>query len=161
MDFGHLLQNGFRLTGLFPFSPDQLESVTAGKSMAASSQPTTSDEAQLLAIRNYLRSQNVDEDIIKRTLEDILLKKKGVSRTDIFASELASLIHSSGHLVVGKDAVDSRLTTKELGQILLESDFQAQLDMRTSKKRGKVLKPASSAPKKPAAKLDAQRKHCD
>ena len=75
MDFGHLLQNGFRLTGLFPFSPDQLESVTAGKSMAASSQPTTSDEAQLLAIRNYLRSQNVDEDIIKRTLEDMLLKK--------------------------------------------------------------------------------------
>ena len=100
----------------------------------------------------------MDEDIIKRTLEDILLKKKGVSRTDIFASELASLIHSSGHLVVGKDAVDSRLTTKELGQFLLESDFQAQLEMRTSKKRGKVLKPASSAAKKPAAKLGRPKK---
>ena len=100
----------------------------------------------------------MDEDIIKRTLEDILLKKKGVSRTDIFASELASLIHSSGHLVVGKDAIDSRLTTKELRQILLESDFQAQLDLGTSKERGKVLKPASSAAKKPAAKRGRPKK---
>ena len=106
-----------------------------------------------------MRSQNVNEDIIERTLEDILLKKKGVTRTDIFASELASLIHNSGHLVVGKDdAVDSRLTTKELGQILLESEFQAQLDVRTSKKRGKVLKPASGAAEKPAAKRGRPKK---
>ena len=122
--------------------------------MAAKIQPTTTDEAQLLAIRDYSRSQNVDEEIVKRTLEDILLKKKGVTRIGVFAFEPASLILNNRPLIVGKgDAVDSRLTTKEL-----ESDFQAQLDMRTSKKRGKVLKPASSAAKKPAAKRGRPKK---
>ena len=128
------LPSFFRKTGICPFSPEQLKSLAPNKS----TEPQLSaDEAQLLSVRNSLREHGVADEVIARTLEDILLTKKNSSRSDVFAAELARLLLKKGGLPAKKLVVDSRLTSKDLGQILLEKEFDVAVSSRTKTARDK------------------------
>ena len=101
-------------------------------------------------MRNSLREHRVADAVIERTLEDMLLTQRNTSRSDVFAAELASLILKKGALPAKKLMVDSRLSSKQLGQILLEKEFEAAKSIRTKTARekaksSKLRKPAKDA----------------
>ena len=143
ISFHTLLPSSFCKTGIYPFSPEQLKSFEPNKN----TEPQLSaNEAQLLSVRNSPREHGVADAVIERTLEDMLLTKRNRSRSDVFAAELASLILKKGDLAAKKLVVDSRLSSKELGQILLEKEFKASKSSRVKTAREKAK---SSKQKKP------------
>ena len=143
ISFHTFLPSSFRKAGIYPFSPKHLKSLAPNKN----TEPQLSaNEAQLLSVRNSLREHGVADAVIERTLEDMLLTQKNTSRSDVFAAELASLILKKGDLAAKKLVVDSRLSSKELGQILLEKEFEAAKSSRAKTAREKVK---SSKQKKP------------
>ena len=137
--FHTLLRSSSCKTGIYPFSPEQLKSLAPNKSPEPQ---LSADEAQLLSVRNSLRENGVADAII-----ELLLTKRNRSRSDVFAAELASVILKKGGLAARKLVVDSRLSSKELGQILLEKEFEAVKSSRAKTAREKAK---SSKQKRPA-----------
>ena len=79
-----------------------------------------------------------------------MLTNRGKSRSDVFAEELARIVLKKD--VAPKTlAVDSRLPSKELGQILLEKEFHAAVISRdkTNRKKTKSTKRRMKSPAKP------------
>ena len=118
-------------------------------------------------MRDTLRTHGVSDGVIGRTLEDIMLTNRGKSRSDVFAEELARIILKKD-VPAKTRAVDSRLPSKELGQILLEKEFNAAVNSRdkTNRKKTKSTQRQMKSPAKPGEenhrqKGDARKKFCD
>ena len=105
------------------------------------------NQEKLILVRDSIRSLSVEEHIVKRTLGDMLLAEKGLTRTDVFCVELEKLMRAKGEKK-SKNAVDCRLSSQELGQICLLTNFQdvkkkrneATADKRKKSKKETVKK---------------------
>ena len=76
----------------------------------------------------------------------MLLAEKGLTRTDVFCVELEKLMQAKGEMK-SKNAVDCRLSSQELGQICLLTNFQ---DVK--KKRNEATADTSKKSKKETVK---------
>ena len=79
-----------------------------------------------------------------------MLTNRGKSRSDVFTEELARIVLEKD--VPAKTvAVDSRLPSKELDQILLEKEFHAAVNSRdkTNRKKTKSTKDQTKSAAKP------------
>ena len=130
------MPTAFRQTGIFPFSSEKLKQLlpNGASSSAPSDQQARPgpDQVSLLAIRDCMRTQNVDESIIKRTLEDILLHKKGSSKE---LGQLGTTFQSS------QEAGDNNGTTVNVAEVPRMVCFQQRfLQSADDQKRSCDLK---------------------
>ena len=149
MDRSQPMMSGFSRSGIFPFSPLQVEAVAPKIIQPIDlDQVVAKNQGVLVELRNHLRALNIADEEVARIMKEAVLAAQGKSQTDWFAEELRFIIMRKDDLSVPDLTTDRRLKPSEMGEILLQSDFTKGIENRKDKRKSAAKK---QKPKKRAA----------
>jgi len=145
LNFVQLMGNGFAVTGIYPVASSKFLSMLPPEKVPLGNS-VTEKEDDFRALISTLRNLGVSEEAIAQNVRDILLRMQGKTPSDVFAEELAKVVHEKK--INRRNPTVNRRVKPSFGEILmLESNLEAAVEKRS--KSSAANKKSSAAEKKP------------